>query len=159
VEPPRTSRAILNVHYKVPHGMEEARMLGLINAPAHWVFVRGGVASVTVSAAQEWLDQSSNAIADALWPDVARALELETAQTPRHRVIKERRATFAQTPDALVHRPSTRTAFDNFFFAGDWTATGLPSTIEGAIRSGQTAARSLRAGSVVRAGTQVRGAA
>ena len=66
---------------------------------------------------------------------------------------------FAATPAEAARRPKAETAYDNLVLAGDWTATGLPSTIEGAIRSGQTAARSLRAGSVVRAGTQVRGAA
>jgi uncharacterized protein with NAD-binding domain and iron-sulfur cluster len=56
-------------------------------------------------------------------------------------VVKERRATFAQTPSALAQRPPSRTALANLALAGDWTDTGLPATIEGAIRSGFKAAQ------------------
>ena len=55
-------------------------------------------------------------------------------------VIKEKRATIAQTPAQNARRPGAKTGFDNLFLAGDWTKTGLPATIEGAVRSGQEAA-------------------
>ncbi|MDP7544026.1 MAG: FAD-dependent oxidoreductase, partial [Alphaproteobacteria bacterium] len=51
--------------------------------------------------------------------------------------------TFAQTPDQLAFRAKTRTSYDNLFLAGDWTDTGLPATIEGAIQSGFTAAMAI----------------
>ncbi len=57
------------------------------------------------------------------------------------RIIKERRATFAQTPQALMRRAPARTAWSNTVLAGDWTDTGYPATIESAVRSGHTAAR------------------
>ena len=63
---------------------------------------------------------------------------------PPWRVVKERRATFAATPAQERRRPGTRTALANLALAGDWTATGLPATIEGAIRSGRAAAAWLR---------------
>ena len=56
------------------------------------------------------------------------------------RIVKERRATFAQTPEQAAKRPSAATRWANLLLAGDWTATGLPATIEGAIRSGDAAA-------------------
>ena len=56
-------------------------------------------------------------------------------------VVRERRATFAATPVENAKRPPTQTAWRNLFLAGDWTATGLPATIEGAIRSGHRAAQ------------------
>jgi uncharacterized protein with NAD-binding domain and iron-sulfur cluster len=56
------------------------------------------------------------------------------------RIVKERRATFAQTPEQVSRRPPAATRWRNLFLAGDWTATGLPATIEGAIRSGNLAA-------------------
>jgi hydroxysqualene dehydroxylase len=56
------------------------------------------------------------------------------------RIIKERRATFAALPAQEAKRPCAVTAWDNLLLAGDWTATGLPATIEGAIRSGNRAA-------------------
>ncbi|MDE0044678.1 MAG: FAD-dependent oxidoreductase, partial [bacterium] len=55
--------------------------------------------------------------------------------------IKERRATISQDPDTIAMRPGTRTAFNNMYLAGDWTDTGLPATIEGAVLSGKRAAR------------------
>ena len=58
-------------------------------------------------------------------------------------MIKERRATFAQTPAEVRRRPTTRSAFTNLFLAGDWIDTGLPATIEGAIQSGYSAARAV----------------
>jgi uncharacterized protein with NAD-binding domain and iron-sulfur cluster len=61
-----------------------------------------------------------------------------------HRMVyKARSATFAATPEAEDVRPGAETAWNNFFLAGDWTATGLPATIEGAVLSGRTAARVL----------------
>jgi uncharacterized protein with NAD-binding domain and iron-sulfur cluster len=62
---------------------------------------------------------------------------------PAWRVIKEKRATFAATPAQERRRPPCHTAFNNLMIAGDWTATGLPATIEGAIRSGSSAAAAL----------------
>jgi len=59
---------------------------------------------------------------------------------PPWRVVKERRATFAATAEQDRRRPGPRTGLRNLALAGDWTQTGLPATIEGAIRSGKTAA-------------------
>ncbi len=64
---------------------------------------------------------------------------------PPHRIVKEKRATFAQTPDAEAQRPKTASAYRNLFIAGDWTDTGLPATIEGAVRSGRKAADAVMA--------------
>src|SRR5205085_1849882 len=55
-------------------------------------------------------------------------------------IVKEKRATFTATPEQAAKRSGTRTPLKNVFLAGDWTATGLPATIEGAVRSGQRAA-------------------
>jgi len=141
---PTDSRAILNVHYQLPQASAAPAMTGLINSPAQWVFVRGSIASVTVSAADAWMDLDAEAIAHKLWPDVAKVLGAnvlgEGGDVPPNRVIKERRATFAQTPAALALRPKAATAYTNLTLAGDWTATDLPATIEGALRSGRLAA-------------------
>ena len=59
---------------------------------------------------------------------------------PRWQLIKERRATFAALPSEDRKRPGVATRYTNMALAGDWTATGLPGTIEGAIRSGNRAA-------------------
>jgi monoamine oxidase len=54
-------------------------------------------------------------------------------------VIREKRATFTQSPEQLKRRNGAETMHSNLFLAGDWTATGLPATIEGAVRSGHIA--------------------
>jgi squalene-associated FAD-dependent desaturase len=136
---------IVNVHYRLPSVMGNAarpELLGMVGGIAHWLFLRGAIASVTVSAAEPLVQENAEIIAARIWPEVARALGIE-GEVPPHRVVKERRATFAQTPAALAERPPTKTAFANLVLAGDWTQTGLPATIEGAIRSGFSAARVL----------------
>jgi uncharacterized protein with NAD-binding domain and iron-sulfur cluster len=56
------------------------------------------------------------------------------------RVIKEMRATFVPDKESLKLRPDSKTKISNFFLAGDWTNTGLPATIEGAVKSGKICA-------------------
>ncbi|MFC1673847.1 hydroxysqualene dehydroxylase HpnE, partial [Pseudomonadota bacterium] len=139
---PEQSGAILNVHFKLAHSVGEAVMIGLVNADSHWVQARGAVASVTISAAEDWMELDGETIATRLWPDVRRALDID-GEKPAHRVVKERRATFLATPEALGQRPGTKTAYDNLVLAGDWTQTHLPATIEGALTSGRLAAEAL----------------
>ena len=59
---------------------------------------------------------------------------------PPWQIVRERRATFAATPAENAKRPGPQTSWPNLLLAGDWTQTGLPATIEGAIRSGNRAA-------------------
>ncbi len=102
------------------------------------------MASVTVSAADQLAENQSPYIAATLWPEVTKALNLSDLPLARYRIIKEKRATFAQTPQQVGLRPETKTKWSNVLLAGDWTATGLPATIEGAITSGHRAAETLR---------------
>ncbi len=140
---PTDTRPIVNAHIRLPHRARLAEgipFLGLVGGTAEWVFLRNDVASVTVSAATQLADRSPSEIAEILWPDVAKALALDPRHQPPMRVIKERRATFAQTPAAVRQRPPAKTPIPNLLLAGDWTDTGLPATIEGATTSGHTAA-------------------
>jgi hydroxysqualene dehydroxylase len=143
LEAPQASHAIVNAHFvldappSLPGG---SPLLGLIGATAQWIFVRGSLVSLTVSAADALAEQPGDAIAQALWHDTARALGLPSAPRPPGRIVKEKRATFAQTPQGAAHRPQALTRWRNLLLAGDWTATGLPATIEGAVRSGHHAA-------------------
>jgi hypothetical protein len=140
LEPPRESRAIVNGHFLVGGADEHPFFLGLIGGLCQWLFVRGDVASVTVSAADRLAEEDSDAIAKQMWREVARALGLGGAPLPAFRIVKEKRATFAQTPAESRRRPGLRTFWLNLFLAGDWTDTGLPATIEGSVRSGRMAA-------------------
>ena len=141
---PRASRPIVNAHVLLPRTPdlpESLPFLGLVGGTADWIFLRGDIASLTVSAASALAEEPNETVAQRLWQDTARALGYDLAPTPPIRVIKERRATFAQDPAALAHRAKPRTHWRNLFLAGDWTDTGYPATIESAVRSGRTAAR------------------
>ena len=116
----------------------------MLGGVAEWLFLRGAVVSVTVSAADALAVRPADEIGARLWQDVARALTLD-GPVPPFRIVKERRATFAQTPSAMHRRPPTETHLANLVLAGDWTATGLPATIESAIRSGHKAAAAVSA--------------
>jgi len=140
---PLESRAIVNAHFRLaaePALPEDLPFLGLVGGTAHWLFRRGAIVSVTVSAADALAELDNDAIAMRLWADVAKALALPGAAMPAVRVVKEKRATFAQVPSALAMRARAQTQLANLFLAGDWTDTGLPATIEGAVRSGHLAA-------------------
>jgi hypothetical protein len=93
---------------------------------------------VTISAAAGLDDKPNDEIAALVWSEIARALRL-AGQPAATRVIKEKRATLLHTRETEPLRPGPRQG-GNVLLAGDWTATGLPCTIEGAIRSGNTAA-------------------
>jgi squalene-associated FAD-dependent desaturase len=143
IEVPESSHAIVNGHFRLgrparlPGG---SPLLGLIGGTAEWLFVRDELVSLTASAADTLAEQPSETIAERFWADVARALDLPAVPQPPVRIVKERRATFAQTPAAAARRPGPGTPWTNLHLAGDWTATGLPATIEGAVRSSQQAA-------------------
>ena len=139
---PDRFEAILNVHFRCEADPGEAGFTGLIGGVAEWVFVKPGVVSVTISAGNARVDLPSEALAQQVWHDVRAVLRLPET-LPRWRVVKEKRATFAATPAQDRLRPPARTSDPKVVLAGDWTATGLPATIEGAIRSGRTAARTL----------------
>ena len=136
---PDAFRAIVNAHFKLEPPKGLAPILGLIGGTAEWVFSFDDRISVTVSGADRLLDADREELARTLWSDVARAHGLSPSLPP-WQIVKERRATFAATPGQAARRPGARTRWRNLFLAGDWTATGLPATIEGALRSGETAA-------------------
>ena len=146
---------IVNVHYRLERpatNSDTPELLGLVNGVAHWLFLRETIASVTVSAAEDLAQLDANEVGRRVWRDVAQACGLE-GPPPPHRVVKERRATFAQTPAELARRSGPRTRLKNVVLAGDWTRTGLPATIEGAIRSGERAAEVAARGSREHPGT------
>lgn len=143
LQAPSESRAIVNGHFRLPgpvSGPEGLPFLAIINGTAQWLFFRGDVVTATVSAADALADSDAEEVAARLWKDVALALGMPGEPMPSWRVVKEKHATFAQTPAQVALRPPARTGFTNLFLAGDWTDTGLPATIEGTLRSGQFAA-------------------
>jgi squalene-associated FAD-dependent desaturase len=141
---PDRFESILNIHFVADAPPGGSGFLGLVGGTAEWVFVKPGIVSVTVSAANHLVDLSAEQIAERVWPDVRAAFALPEPMPPV-RVVKERRATFAATAEQERRRPGIRCGLANLALAGDWTATGLPATMEGAIRSGRAAAAALLA--------------
>ncbi|WIM10239.1 hydroxysqualene dehydroxylase HpnE [Enhydrobacter sp.] len=136
---PDDFRAIVNAHFRTASPANARLMVGVIGGTAEWVFAFPDRLSVTVSAADRLLDMDNQTLTDLLWRDVAAVHDL-SGPAPPCRIVKEKRATFAATPAQEARRPASRTAWANAFLAGDWIATGLPATIEGALRSGEKAA-------------------
>jgi len=144
---PTETHAIVNIHYRLddaPSLPNNAAFIGLVGSTAQWLFKRGDVFSVTVSAADELAEKPSEEIAATVWREIAKVIGRDSDTIPLVRVIKEQRATIAQTPAQNRQRPDSSTKWQNLYLAGDWTNTGLPATIESAVYSGQKAAELLK---------------
>jgi len=136
---PTEFRAIVNAHFRIEPPPGLVPIIGVINATVEWLFAFPGRLSVTISAADRLLDTPREELAAKIWAEVAAITGLSSTLPP-WQIVRERRATFAATPAENAKRPAAATAWSNLFLAGDWTQTGLPATIEGALRSGETAA-------------------
>jgi squalene-associated FAD-dependent desaturase len=120
---------------------------GLVGRTAQWVFDRRAIAgdtashvSVITSAASGLSERTDASIVDVIARDLADALPLAAAAVViRATVVREKHATFSVRPGSPA-RPGEQTPLKNFLMAGDWLHTGLPGTIEGAVRSGNRAA-------------------
>jgi squalene-associated FAD-dependent desaturase len=137
---PELYSPIVNAHFRRPAAPGSPLFIGVIGGTAEWIFRKRHVLSVTVSAAQDLVERSAEELAVILWRDTAAAYRLPLAPAPAARIVKERRATFLAEPRQLLRRPIAVTDWRNLILAGDYTDTGLPATIEGAIGSGFTAA-------------------
>ena len=109
-----------------------------------WAPARGTYLELVISAShaelsltREHILASALAELELFFPQVKSTTLLKSA------VLKEARATFSVTPGLDAHRPTQTTSYPKLFVAGDWTATGWPSTMEGAIRGGRLAAGTL----------------
>jgi squalene-associated FAD-dependent desaturase len=131
--------SIVNAHFKMTAPPAAPQILVVIGGTAEWIFTFHDRISVTVSGADAIVDQDREDLAVRIWADVSKALGIKAAM-PAWQIVKEKRATFAATPDQDARRPAAKTQWRNLFLAGDWTQTGLPATIEGALRSGESAA-------------------
>ncbi|MBF0889288.1 MULTISPECIES: hydroxysqualene dehydroxylase HpnE [Gluconobacter] len=151
---PDAFESIANAHFRLPEKVQargvvaQAGFVGLVGGISEWIFLKGDILSVTVSAANRYADRSNNELLATIWSEIRRALDPVLSQPlpvaiPPSRLVWEKRATFAATPEQNLLRPGARTDLVNLALAGDWTETGLPSTIEGSIQSGLQAVSAL----------------
>ncbi len=143
IAPAIDSAPIINVHFDVIEELGHG-LCGMVGGISDWVFWRGKTVSITIGNARKYMSLSGDELAQNVWREAKAVLPSTMPQaTPPHRRIVEKRATIAATPKAFDMRPTTNTIHPNLFLAGDWINTGLPSTIEGAILSGQMAAKAV----------------
>jgi squalene-associated FAD-dependent desaturase len=136
---PSSFRGIVNAHFRVDPPAHLPPMLGVINGTCEWIFPLPGRISATISDGGRLFDMPRTELAQIIWNDIAKVAGLSRTLPP-WQIVRERRATFAATPEQNARRPAAETSWRNLFLAGDWTQTGLPATIESAIRSGYRAA-------------------
>jgi hypothetical protein len=136
---PDEFRGILNIHFRIAPPREQPAILGVVNGQIEWLFAFSDRLSVTISNADRLIDRQRDELAADIWREAAGLTGLPR-DLPPWQIVKEKRATFAATPAQNAKRPDSRTRWANVVLAGDWTQTGLPATIEGAVRSGYKAA-------------------
>ncbi len=118
---------------------EKAMNLEGVSAPGS-----GSYIELVVSSSKTLIEKSRAEIVDLVLAEVREFFPAARAATLlKSTVIKEVNATYSPRPGIDAHRPGPATAWPRVFLAGDWTATGWPATMEGAVRSGYLAAESL----------------
>ena len=146
-----SSSPIISIHLWFDTDFMDQTFVGLIGRQVQWIFNRRkiirehgsspGAVSCVISGAFELIDWSKEELVRLALDEVAGVYPAAAKAALVHSlVIKEKRATLSSTAGIDSQRPGTRTPVRNFFLAGDWTATGLPATIEGAVKSGFAAA-------------------
>ena len=104
----------------------------------------GSYIELVVSSSKSLIDKSRSEIVELALAEVREFFPAaREANLMKSAVIKEVNATYSPRPGIDAHRPSATTAWPRVFLAGDWTATGWPATMEGAVRSGYLAAEAL----------------
>ena len=141
---------IVNLHVWWDRAVMDCDFAAFVDSPAQWVFNRSRIAgeegpgqrlTVSLSAAWEFWPMSKEELQAAFVPELRRLFPAaRDANATRFIVVKERRATFRSLPGGPDNRLPAVTPIRNFFLAGDWTATGWPSTMESAALSGAAAA-------------------
>ena len=151
---------IVNIHLFYDRMVMDGEFLAIVDSPLQWVFNKGRIREgrltsgsisaggqyicISVSAAWEYIDLTREEIAAVFIQEMAEVFPLaKEAKVLRSLVVKQRNATFRCLPGANHLRPSSVTPISNLFLAGEWTDTGWPSTMEGAVRSGYNAARAI----------------
>ncbi|MCI0339353.1 MAG: FAD-dependent oxidoreductase, partial [Acidobacteria bacterium] len=140
----------INLWYDQP--VTDLEFAGLLDSQIEWVFNKNAIAgepagkrqhlALVISGAHEAALRSKEELIELAVAEVERFFPAARGSRPFHAfVVREQDATISHTVGTARLRPSQHTDFRNFFLAGDWTDTGLPATIEGAVWSGQECAR------------------
>lgn len=144
---------IVGATLKMDRPVMSERFVGLLGTNTHWIFNKsrimnsredGQTISAVISAAHEAVAWSPEKILETMSADAAACLPgFSDAKILASKVVKEPFATLSPVPGAEMTRPEPGAGMPGFYFAGDWTRTGLPATIESACLSGQIAAEKI----------------
>jgi hypothetical protein len=138
---------ILGVHLWFDRPVMTESHCAFVRGPLQWVFRKdesGSAVHGVISAARNWLDRDRDQMAREFEVQVRAMLPMaRNAKLQRSQVVIEKRATFSPSPGVDQYRPTQSPdehGIPNLYLAGDYTKTGWPATMEGAVRSGYAAA-------------------
>ncbi len=145
---------ITGVHFWYDRPVMREPFLTLLDRTTQWIFnktllssadsARGQYLQLVISASYDLVEKSRQEIIEICQRELAEALpETRAARLTKATVVKEVAATFSPAPFSDQYRPGAVTPVGNLFLAGDWVATGWPSTMESAVRGGYLAAEAV----------------
>ncbi|MGF1578205.1 MAG: FAD-dependent oxidoreductase, partial [Gemmataceae bacterium] len=142
---------ITSVHFWFDRSFTELPHVVFVDCLGQWLFRRESTPGehyfqVVISASREARELGHEELRERVLQELRGLFpEAADAKVLRHRVVTEHAATFSVVPGVDAYRPSQVSPINNLFVAGDWTNTGWPATMEGAVRSGYLAAEGLLA--------------
>lgn len=137
--------SILNIHIWITNNPLKEKFYGLIDSPVHWIFNKKNNINLVISDADYLIEKSADEIFKMCVSELIKYTKFEESDILSYKVLKEKRATFIPSKKITNTRPPSKTKITNLFLAGDWTDTGLPSTIESAVKSGRIASEMITA--------------
>jgi len=137
--PGLTYSSILNIHIWLKENPLTKNFYGLIGSPVHWIFNKGSHLNLVISDADEFIKKDDEELFEMVCIQLKNYVNLNKHMITGYKVIKEKRATFIPSNDTMNKRPLQQTEIKNLILAGDWVDTGLPATIESAVKSGREA--------------------
>ena len=143
---PEKFNSILNIHFKITNTIRSYfnnQIVGMINSKSQWLFIKTNYLSVTVSNANIFDNVPSESIAKEIWEEICILIN-KKVKMPSYRIIKEKTATFIQSPENFEKIKKIDNLPKNLIISGDWTQNNLPCTIEGSIMSGKKAVEFLK---------------
>ncbi len=154
---------IVNMHVWLDRTVTDLPFATYLESHVQWVFNRSAMQRlgfngsrsqsdqrqhlvISVSGAHKLIDMPKEDLAQLLLEDLRRRIPAaREARVLSTTIVRERFATFTASPGSAANRPPCKTPVPNLFLAGEWTATGWPSTMESAVRSGMACAREVMA--------------
>jgi squalene-associated FAD-dependent desaturase len=144
---------ITGIHFWFDRTVTDLPHAVLLDRTVQWMFNKsvlqekkeaGSYLELVVSSSKTLVEKSKQEIVDLALSELKEFFpEINNAQVVKSTVIKEIKATYSALPMSDEYRPTAATDWPRLFLAGDWTATGWPATMEGAVRSGYKAADAL----------------